>query len=229
MSKDDGKIIIHKMASLPLELPAPSALVTPEEAAKIEGAIRNSCAFTDAGALLVEREGLSKILQTDATGIRQFAARNGKDAVRQEQKVFYPSEKVQEDLSRRIQQPRDSQERENLKQSEAYLMAARDHSSLEKLRALEESRNVRKLPGVKKKVRRESTHCLSGEILEKGAHIHHVVRVEDDPTKTIRRANLVALNPPHHDDVHRNEALGASALNAFAEKRGWVGRVPEDD
>jgi hypothetical protein len=226
MSDDDNLPIIQPVASLELKLPDPPKHVRPVVAAKIQQAVVKHGAFTSQGEVLFNAKGIPALLQTDRAGANLVMAKLPDDQIVEDGKdLMVKAAPLNQELSRRIQEPRDAVQLEALKYSEACLNAVRDNPELEKARLVLESNNRRDMPGVKKKVRSQSTHCLSGVALDQNAHVHHMERVADQPRKSVDPKNMVAVNTGPHQTIHHAEAHTPEAINQLAAQLGWPGRV----
>ncbi len=214
--------VISPVSALNLNLPEPSDLVDPKAAVRIQKAVRNHVVYTPEGELLINKDCLKTLLQTDQAGANLVVAN-----LPSEQKLengnnhYVKSAPINQELSRRIQEPRDAQQLQGLKYSEACLNTARDNPELEVRRLVLESRNEKAMPAVKKAVKQEATECLSGQPLQPNAEVHHKERVADQPRKSISPNNMVAVNPEIHTTIHNSQAHSPAALKELAKKQGW--------
>lgn len=230
MSDDHNLPTIQPASSLDLKLPDPPKHVRPAVAAKIQQAVIKHGAYTTQGEVLLNAKGLPTLLQTDRAGANLVMAGLADDQIVEDGKnLMVKAAPLNQEISRRIQEPRDAVQLEALKYSEACLNAVRDNPELEKTRLVLESNNRRDMPGVKKTVRSESTHCLSGAALDPNAPVHHLERVADQPRKSVDPQNMVAVNNGPHQTIHQAEAHTPEAVNQLAEQLGWPGRVPTGD
>lgn len=219
---EDNFPVISPVSGLNLNLPEPSDLVDPNSAKRIKNAVEKHLVYTQEGELLINRDGLKTILQTDQAGANLVVANlppeqkleSGKD-------VYVKSPPINEELSRRIQEPRDAQQLQGLKYSEACLNTARDNSELEVRRLVLESRNEKAMPAVKRMVKQEASECLSGQPLQANAEVHHKERVADQPRKSVDPTNMVAVNPEVHSTIHKAQAHSPEALDELAKQQGW--------
>tara|TARA_R110001599_G_scaffold78865_1_gene214041 strand:+ start:1159 stop:1920 length:762 start_codon:yes stop_codon:yes gene_type:complete len=230
MSDRDNLPVIQSVSSLDLKLPEPSNLVRPDTAVKIQKALAKHGAYTCAAEVLVNAKAVPTVLQTDRAGANLVMAKLPADQIVEDgTELLVKAASLNQELSRRIQEPRDAAQLEELKYAEACLNALRDNPALEKARLVIEAQNRKVMPAVKKRVRNRATQCLSGETLEKGAHVHHLERVADQPRKSVDPSNMVAVNNGPHSTIHKAEANTPEAVNLLAEKLGWPGRVPSAD
>ena len=227
MSDKDNLPVIQPASALDLKLPEPSNLVRPGTAEKIQKAVVKHGAYTWDGEVLVNAKAVPTFLQTDRAGANLVMAKLPADQIVEDgRELLVKTAPLSQELSRRIQEPRDAAQLEALKYSEACLNALRDNPALEKARLVLESHNRKDMPAVKKGVRNQTTHCLSGEVLDRSAPIHHLERVADQPRKSVDPQNMVAVNNDPHNTIHKAEAHTPEAVNRLAEELGWPGRVP---
>jgi len=204
-----------------LKLPEPPGEIDPKIAKKIHDAVVSDGAFTDGGETLVNAKAIPTLLRTDRPGANLFIANLPDDqTVVYGEKSYVKTPPLNAELSRRIQEPRDAVQLEELKHSEDCLNTMRDAPELEKGRLLLESRNRKEMPKAKRKVRNQSPYCFSGEALGKDAHVHHIERAADQPRKIADPANMVAVTPEVHKKIHETEAHTPDALNKLAEDNG---------
>lgn len=230
MSDNNNKLpAIFPVSALNLNLPEPSDLVDPKAATRIKKAVSTHVVYTPEGELLINKNCLKTLLQTDQAGANLVVANlppeqkmeNGNDH-------YVKSAPINQELSRRIQEPRDAQQLQGLKYSEACLNTARDNPELEVRRLVLESRNEKAMPAVKKVVKQEATECLSGQPLQSNAEVHHKERVADQPRKSVDPNNMVAVNPEVHSTIHNAQAHSQAALEELAKQQGWPAS-PEGD
>ncbi|QXG47476.1 hypothetical protein [Pseudomonas viridiflava] len=227
MSDKDNLPVIQPASALDLKLPEPPEHVRPATAEKIQQAIAQHGAYTSSGEVLVNAKGLPTLLQTDRAGANLVMANLPSDQIIEDGKnLLVKAAPLNQELSRRIQEPRNAGQHEALKYSEACLISLRDNPALERTRVVLEAHNRQDMSAAKKTVRKQATQCLSGEPLKPGAHVHHVERVADQPRKSADPSNMVAVNTGPHNTIHREEAHTPAAVNELAEQLGWPGRVP---
>jgi len=227
MSDKRGLTVIQPVSGLAnLKLPDSSDLIQDGIAEKIRDAVTRHGGFTDGGEVLYNAKGVPALLRTDTPGGRKVVADlPGDQVIADGNGVFVKSSALNEELSKRIQQPRDASQLEDLKYSENCLNTVRDNPELEKRRLVLESVNRRNMPKVKKRVLNQSGTCLSGKSLDKNAQVHHVERVADQPGRSADPTNMVAVTPEVHKEIHKAGAHTPDALNQLAEDNGWPGRV----
>lgn len=229
MSDTENLPAIQPASTLDLNLPKPTDLVRPKTAEKIQRAVTKHGAYTPEGEVLVNAKAVPTILQTDVPGGNLVISNLPDDQIIEEgTELLIKMAPLSQEISRRIQEPRDAEQLEALKYSEACLNSLRDNPALEKVRLVLEARNRKDMPAVKKRVRNQAIHCLSGETLDKDAPVHHIERVADQPRKSIDPKNMVAVNSRPHQEIHKAEAHTPEAVNRLAEELGWPGRIPID-
>lgn len=181
--------------------------------------IQTQGAFSLEAEALVNRKSLPQILATDAKGARiMYNNLEEEDTNTSGKEQFVKVEAVQKEVSKRIQEPRDTIQRERLRDSEKCLQAFRDAPELEKIRELEESRIRKELPAVKKKrLAAESVDCVTQEELTE-PEVHHKDRVADKPRRALDENNMAPLNKlTHRGVIHKNGIETEADFNAFVE------------
>ena len=117
---------------------------------------------------------------------------------------FASVESIQKEASKRIQEPRDTIQKERLKDTEEILKNFRDSPDLEKKRELEESKIRKELPIVKrKKLKAEKVDSITQQPLI-NPEVHHKDRVSDNPRRALDETNLEAVNKDTHIELHKN-------------------------
>jgi hypothetical protein len=135
--------------------------------------------------------------------------------------VYIRQPPINQELSRRIQEPRDAYQLERLRYAKRCLNAVRDAPVLENRRLKLEARNRKEMPGVKRQVLENADTCISGEPLQKSAEVHHVERVADNPDLALEPNNMRPVNPHIHDRIHAAQAHTPAALEELAKQEGW--------
>ncbi|GBR19622.1 hypothetical protein [Asaia spathodeae] len=210
---------VRSSGNLNILFPAANEHIPPEEAAKNREVIQSSSAYTDSGEVFINAKALPQLLATDRAGANKFyndlekqeQLENG-----QERYASVPS--VQKELSKRIQEPRDTIQKERLRDAENCVTAIRDAPELEKIREVEESKirkEQRTLKG--RKIESEGiTEChVTGLPLEPNAEAHHIVRRADNPREARNLANVVIVNPDVHREIHKAGAETPEELTEF--------------
>lgn len=219
---EERSLVITSIIELDIKLPAPSDLLLASDAEVNRSAIQTGGAFTSDGQALIDKRKVQYLLATDSDGANLVISdMSDDDKIENGKSVFIKTSALSSPLSERIQQPRDAYELLRLKDAESCLNAFRDTPSLEVIRMVVEARNEREMPKIKAEVRKKSTVCLSGEPLDKNADVHHKERVADNPRKAVDPNNMVAVNRPVHEKIHKAKAHSPEALDALIEQEGW--------
>lgn len=213
--------IIKPASDLNLALPQATNLRN-EDAEKIQAAIKKYGAFTQDGESLVNAKGVTTLLATDPAGARKMI-NNLPDSQKIEdgKNLFIKTAPLNQEISRRIQEPRPTLEREKLKHAEGCVNALRDHPELERARSLLHDYSKGDMKKAKRQVRESSTHCISGEELPPNAPVHHIERVADEPRKCADPKNMIAVTPDTHKTIHAEEAHDQKSLDDLAKMKGW--------
>lgn len=176
--------------------------------------------YTPKGEVFISKESMPSLLATDSKGANiVYTNLENKDKLTDGKKKFISLPAMQKEVSTRIQQPRDTFQKERLKHSEQLMKDVRDTEELEKIRELTESKIRKKLPLTKKeKLKKEKVDDITKEKLTTPV-VHHKTRVSDDPSKALDEDNLAALNHDTHVDLHRNNAEGSENYEKYKQTR----------
>lgn len=208
--------------NLDVNFPKPPEILRPKDSDRTRNAIMKHAAITSDAKIAYERDGIAAILATDAAGANKFVAERADDEIIEDgNKVYVRLPSINQELSRRIQEPRDAYQLDRLRDAEQCLNAVRDNPELENRRLKLEARNRKEMPKVKREVLKNSDACISGEPLQSNAEVHHVMRVADHPDFAIDPNNMKPANPHIHDEIHVAQAHTPEALADLAERRGW--------
>jgi len=212
------KIVVHSASRLTTKFN------TPNEEIKKEGELtrkklKSDSSYTSDGKVWINKKTLPHLLATDTKAANMIYNDLEKDDKFENGKTKNISmEAVQKEVSKRSQEPRDTLQRERLKDSELCLIALRDAPELEKIRELQESKIRRELPKVKaKRIKLESVDAITKEPL-KNPEVHHKDRVADKPRKALDSDNLAVVNKETHRDIHRNNHDTAEEFKKLVKK-----------
>lgn len=222
---DKNTPALFSAEKLAINFPKKNVHITDAEAKKSRDLVASSGEYAMDGRTFINKKALPHLLATDTPGVnRVYNDLDDEDKVELADKKLVSTPAVQKIISERLQEPRDTLERERLRDSEACLIAFRDAPELEKCREVEESKNREEQPLLKgKKIAAENiTSCqLTGEPLAPNAHAHHIERRADKPRKARDLNNVVVINPEPHEEVHRNRAESPQELQDLCETKGW--------
>ena len=193
--------------------------LTDTEYFNIKNNLEKNVRITPESEIIVNKKGIPKILLTDPKGANKFVnnldddqkLKNGTDK-------FVKLSPLQQELSKRIQEPRDSLTREKLKENEYGLMTIRDTYELEKGREIDYQRIRNELPKLKeKKMKAEniSTDDITGEPLKPNAVAHHIERKADNPKQALNLDNIALLNQDTHIEGHQSNFEGKENYDNF--------------
>lgn len=203
--KKDNLPIVHSTEDLSITFLEPIEQIK-KEGKKTRQLIKKNSGYTPDGRAWINRKNIPHLLSTDSKGGRRvYNDLDEDDKFKNGTNDYASVEAVQKEVSKRIQEPRDTIQKERLRDTEECLKALRDAPELEKIRELEESQIRKELPAVKrKKLKAESVDCITGEALI-DPEVHHKDRVADKPRRALDEENLVALNKnTHRDKIHGN-------------------------
>lgn len=224
MSNDKKKLTLKPATELTLSFPKPHQHIE-NEGNKTRKLLPSNSHYEPAtGKVFVDKKILPHLLATDKAGANKFYNEldNDDKCEYSEQKlVSVPA--VQKEISKRIEEPRDTIQTERLKDSEQCLITVRDAPEIAKERELLESKNRRDLPKIQKKVIQENniTHDeCTGEPLGATPHAHHIERKADNPRKTLDPNNLAIINDNTHHDIHAKGIHSPEELLKYSEENG---------
>ncbi len=221
MSEKEEKkeIVVNSLQKLKVNSSKPRKEIE-KEGNKAKKSLIDNGIYTPDGKVYIAKKSMPSLLATDSKGANiVYTNLENKDKLVDGNNKYISLPAMQKEISIRIQQPRDTIQKERLKYSEELMKSVRDAEELEKIRELEESRIRRELPLKKKeKLKKETIDDITKEKLTKPV-IHHKTRVSDDPSKALDEDNLAALNDDTHVDVHRNNAETPESYEEYKQTR----------
>lgn len=219
-------------SNLQIAFPATSQNIDLEDGEKTRALIKETSAYTPDGSAFINKEAMPHLLATDKKGVnRIYNDLDNEDKLELGEKKLLSVPAVSKELSKRIQEPRDPIERERLRDSEACVIALRDAPALEQMRVLDEAKNRREQPLLKrKKIKAEQiTACqVTGQPLQPNAHAHHIERRADKPRKARNLDNIIVVNPEPHQEIHRQGAESPEDLQKLCAQKGWINPLAEN-
>ncbi|MDN8644349.1 hypothetical protein Q0S19_07735 [Stenotrophomonas indicatrix] len=225
MTDKDNLPVVHSAKDLNIIFPEKNKHISDGEASKNREIVKNNGAYTSDGRAYLDKVALPHLLATDQRGVnRIYNDLENADKLEVGAQNLVAVSAVNKVISERIQEPRDSLQKERLRDSEACVNAFRDAPELEKIREVEESRSRKEQPRLKeKKIRAESiTACqLTGAPLDPDADAHHIERQADKPRKARDLRNIVVANKSPHREVHAEGAETPEELSALCLRKGW--------
>lgn len=223
----DGKNLpaVHSAKNLSISFPEKNKHISDKEAEKSRELVKNNGAYTNDGRAYIDKNALPHLLATDKKGANRFFNNlEDEDKLELGNQNLASVSSVNKEISERIQEPRDTLQKERLRDSEACVNAFRDAPELEKIREVEESKNRKEQPKLKaKKIKAENiTACeLTGAPLAPDADVHHIERQADKPRKARDLNNIVVANKTPHREVHAAGAETPEELSALCTEKGW--------
>jgi acylphosphatase len=222
---DKNPVVVYSAEELTLNFPVANRHLSEDEAGKTRSLLKETSIYTPDSRVYIKKDSLPHLMGTDKKGVNRFYNDlNDIDKIENGSSKYASVEAVNKEFSKRLQEPRDAQQRERIRDSEKCINALRDAPELEKIREIEESKNRKEQPRLKaKKMKLEGiTNCqLTGELLENDAHAHHIERRADKPRLARDLNNIVVANQNPHDEVHRENAESREELKKLCEKKGW--------
>lgn len=199
--------------------------ITEKEAERNRSLVQNNGAYTPDGKAYIDKKTLSHLLVTDNKGVNRFYNNlDNKDKLALGDQKLASLSSINKEISERLQEPRDTLQRERLRDSENCINAFRDAPDLEKIREVEESKNRKEQPKLKsKKIKTENiSKCqLTGANLEPDADAHHITRRADEPRKSRDPDNIIIINKQPHRELHAVGAESPEELSALCKEKGW--------
>ena len=202
--KSNNIPIIHLANKLTINFSQPIEEIK-KEGEKSRELIKSHGAYTQDGRVWVNKKILAHLLATDSKATRRiYNDLENNDKLENGKEEFASVESIQKEASKRIQEPRDTIQKERLKDTEEILKNFRDSPDLEKKRELEESKIRKELPIVKrKKLKAEKVDSITQQPLI-NPEVHHKDRVSDNPRRALDETNLEAVNKDTHIELHKN-------------------------
>lgn len=225
MSKEKNLPVVHSAKDLTINFPEKNKHISDKEAERNRSLIQDYGAYTNDGRAYIDKNALPHLLSTDKKGGNRFYNNlENQDKLELGDQTLASVSAINKELSERIQEPRDSLQKERLRDSEDCINAFRDAPELEKIREIEESKNRKEQPKLKaKKIKAENiTACqLTGNPLDPDADAHHLERRADKPRKARDLSNIIVANKPPHREVHEAGAETPEELSELCTQKGW--------
>jgi len=214
--------VLHDANNLNISFPDKNIHIKEKDALQTRALIKNNGAYTPDAQTYINKNAIPHLLTTDKKGSNKFYLElNSEDKFENGNNNYVSTASVQKELSKRIQEPRDTINKEKYKDTEQCLIAFRDTPELDKIREIKESEIRRDLPSAKKKKLEGLTvDELTGEDLNK-PEVHHIERVADNPKKALEDNNLIVVNQKTHHKIHKENAESKESLGDLCDKEGW--------
>lgn len=217
--------VVHSAQDLTITFPAKNNHISNVEAEKNRCLIKEQGVYTNGGQTYIDKNALPHLLATDKKGInRLYNSLDNADKLELGQQQFVSVPAINKEISKRLQEPRDTLQRERLRDTEGCVNAMRDAPELEKIREVEESKNRKEQSNLKaKKIKAENiTACqITGEPLQPDADAHHITRQADEPRRARDLDNVLIVNKSTHQAIHAASAESPEELSQLCRQNGW--------
>jgi hypothetical protein len=221
----DNLPAVYSAENLTIQFPPKNPHISDKEANTTRALVRTSGAYTPDARGYIDTKALPHLLATDKKSVNRFYSDlDEKDKFENGFQRLASLSSVNKEISERLQEPRDTLQRERLRDSEGCINAMRDAPELEKIREVEESKNRKEQPKLKsKKIKAEGiTSCqLTDKPLEKDADAHHIERRADKPRKARDLDNILVANKVPHREIHEAGAESREELSELCKEKGW--------
>lgn len=217
--------VVHSAQDITIIFPKKNQHISDKDAKKNRELIKKNGSYTSDGKVYIGRSALPHLLATDKKGVNRFYNNlENEDKLEQGEKNLVSVSAVGKEISERIQEPRDTIQKERLRDSESCLNAFRDSSDLEKIREVEESKNRKEQSKLKaRKILAENISAcqVTGEPLETDADAHHIARQADKPREARNIDNIAIINKRPHLEIHTAGAESPEELSQLCKEKGW--------
>lgn len=225
MSDENNLPVVHSAQILTIIFPKENEHISDKDAKKNRDLIKKDGAYTSDGKVYIDKSALPHLLATDKKGVNRFYNNlENEDKLEQGEKKLVAASAVGKEISERIQEPRDTIQKERLRDSESCLNALRDSPDLEKIREVEESKNRKEKSKLKaRKIAAENISAcqVTGEPLETDADAHHIARQADKPREAINLDNIIVINKQPHREIHAAGAESSEELSELCKEKDW--------
>lgn len=219
-AKTQGSLIKYKAKDLKIEFPKNDKL-TEKEMTRSQNAISNHGIALENNRTMINKKAIPTLLCTDQKGANKFYGKlSESDKYKDGDKQYASTSSVVKEISEKIQEPRDSLTREQLKYNETCINSFRDADRLENERSIEEARIRKELPKLGPKIMKENgiTTCeVTGEAFDNDAHAHHLERKADNPRRALDPSNIKMVKEKVHVKIHSENAEGEEGFKKFVE------------
>lgn len=227
MSKKKEKsnaLVPIKAKELDLKFPDNKYLEKSEKERIEKGIIEGGIATPDGKCYIGIKEIPKVIVSDKKAAARVYNNAENKYKLEDSTTKYLGVPELQKEISRRLEEPRSTLEREKLAHSERCLETFRENESSRKSRAIGADRIAKSRTTIgSKKIKEEKIeHCeLSGEKFNGNAEVHHIERVADEPSKALEHSNLIAVTDKIHDKIHNENAETPEELKEFIDNEGY--------
>lgn len=218
-SNKKQEIILHKADKLTLEFPENDNPYIQKDIKKTNQVIQDNGIYTSEGQTFIDKKDIAHMLVTDTKGAnRVYNDLDDEDKLENGSKKYISVPALNKEISKRIEDPKDTNVKDRLKHNEKALITLRDTPEVEKKREQLESHIKKELPRVKAKIRKDAKIDIVTKKPLTNPEIHHIERVADNPRKALDEDNLVPLNKDTHIKVHNENADTKEGFEKFKEK-----------
>lgn len=220
-SNSTSNITVYKARELTLNFPDSDNEYIKDQVEKTKNVIKENGIYTSDGKAFVDKKSVPHLLATDTKSAnRIYNNLDDEDKFENGTEKYISVDATQKELSKRIQEPRDTNEIDRLKYSEKAIVTLRDAPELEKKREQLESHIRKELPKIKKKKRKmDKIDDITGDKLDT-PEVHHKDRVADKPRKALDNDNLATLNKPTHKKLHKLDIETREEYDEYKLKKG---------
>jgi len=218
-SNTKKEIVVHKAGNLTLKFPDNDNEYIRKEVEKTKRIIKNDGVYTPDGRAFINKKSIRHLLTTDSKAVtRIYNDLDNKDKLENGLEKYISVEATQKELSKKIQEPIDTNKKDKLRYNEKAVIVLRDAPELEKKREQLESHIRKELPKVKAKKRKaENIDCITKEPLSSPV-VHHIERIADNPRKALDEDNLAVMNKDTHTKIHKEDADTKEGFEQFKKK-----------
>lgn len=217
---DNTPPALRSTSTLSPKFPDMNEHIDQKQGNKTRNLLQNTSTYDSGGRLLLDNKSLPHLLATDAQGANRFYNDLGdEEKVVDGDKKYASASSVQKELSDRVQEPRDSIQKERYRDTEECIKSLRDSPELEKIREVEESKlrkDQKRLKERKMKAEQINACQATGEDLLPNAEAHHIERRADKPRKAGDLANIAIVNPEAHAQIHMSGVGSEQEFSQFA-------------
>ncbi len=131
MCEDKDLPVVHSASELTIVFPEKNKHISNKESDKNRALVKSGGAYTSDGRAYVNKDVLPHLLATDTKGANRFYNNlDDEDKLENGSEKFASVSSLNKEISQRIQEPRDTLQKERLRDSEGCINALRDAPEL---------------------------------------------------------------------------------------------------